>query len=129
MKIMKEHFLFIFSILFLMTLSSCQTKEERVIQKMESLSARIEKDGENFEKEDWDVALQEYQQLQKDAADCDFSSEQLRELGRVEYKLTAIMTREGAKSFGRGVGDALQNGNQVLKGVIDGINESFQGEK
>lgn len=129
MKIMKEHFLFIFSILFLMTLSSCQTKEERVIQKMESLSARIEKDGENFEKEDWDVALQEYQQLQKDAADCDFSSEQLRELGRVEYKLTATMTREGAKSFGRSIGDALQNSGQVIQGVLEGLSESIQSEE
>lgn len=126
---MKQPFLFILSILFLMPLSSCQTKEERVINKLESLAERIDCDGEKFEKEDWEVVLKEYQQLQTEAADCKFSSEQLQELGRVEGKLTAVITREGAKSLGRSVGDFLQNGSQVLQGVFDGMNESLQKEK
>ena len=113
----------------MLTLSSCQTKEERVISKMESLAERIDSDGESFEKEDWEAVLKEYQQLQTEAADCKFSSEQLQELGRVEGKLTAVITREGAKILGRSVGDFLQNGSQVLQGAFDGINESLQTEK
>jgi len=126
---MKPQFLFILSFLFLMTMSSCQSKEERVISKMESLAERIEKNAETYDTEDWEAVLQEYQQLQTEAADCDFSSEQLRELGHVEGKLAATMTRESAKSFGRSVGDLLQNGTQVLQGVFDGINESLHTEE
>ena len=126
---MKPQFLFILSFLFLMTMSSCQSKEERVISKMESLAERIEKNAETYDAEDWEAVLQEYQQLQTEASDCDFSSEQLRELGHVEGKLAATITRESAKSFGRSVGDLLQNGTQVLQGVFDGINESLHTEE
>ena len=58
-----------------------------------------------------------------------WTSEQLKELCRVEGKLTAVMTRESAKSFGRSIGDLLQNGKQVLQGVFDGINESLKTEE
>lgn len=126
---MKPQFLFILSFLFLMTMSSCQSKEERVISKMESLAERIEKNAETYDTEDWEAVLQEYQQLQTEAADCDFSSEQLRELGHVEGKLAATMTRESAKSFGRSIGDALQNSGQVIQGVLEGLSESIQSEE
>ena len=123
---MKLKSVFIIALLSALMLSSCQTKEERVISKMNNLAERIEKNAETYDTEDWEAVLKEYQQLQKEAANCKFSSEQLHELGRVEGKLTATMTRESAKSLGRNVGDILQNGSKVLHGVFDGINESLQ---
>lgn len=127
---MKAKGLLMLAVLICMVgLTSCQSKEERVISKMEGLAERIDRDGESFEKEDWEAILKEYQQLQTEAMDCEFSSEQLKELCRVEGKLTAVMTRESAKSFGRSIGDLLQNGKQVLQGVFDGINENLKTEE
>lgn len=96
---------------------------------MNNLSERIEKNAETYDAEDWEAVLKEYQQLQTEAMDCEFSSEQLKELGHVEGKLSAVMTRESAKSFGRSVGDALQNSGQVIQGVLEGLSESIQSEE
>ena len=43
----------------LLALSSCQSREEKVISKLDSLSERIEKDGRIFDADDWEEAIEE----------------------------------------------------------------------
>lgn len=121
---MKTKVLFVFAILFMaFTLTSCQTKEERFIGKMESLAERIDKNAETYDSEDWEAVLKEYAQLQEEAVKCDFTQEQYKELGRIEAKLTSVLTSEGAKSFGREFNSLLQNGKNFIDGFMQGITE------
>ena len=121
---MKTKLLSFFSILFIaLTLTSCQTREERVISKMETLSERIEKNADTFDSEDWEAVFKEYAQLQEQAAKCEFSEEQYKELGRIEAKLTSVLTSEGAKSFGRDFDNLLKNGKNFIDGFMQGITE------
>ena len=109
--------------LLAITLSSCQTKEERVISKMEALAERVEKNADTFDSEDWDAVFKEYAQLQEEATKCDFSHEQIKELGRIEGRLAAVLTAERAKSLGRDFGNILKSGKEFVDGFMEGLKE------
>lgn len=104
--------------------SSCQTKEERVINKFESLAERVNKNSETFSDKDWEGVLAEYEAIHKEAKECEFSDEQLREFGRVEGLLSGVMAIEGSKKLGRDLGKYVNKGKQVVEGFFEGISES-----
>lgn len=108
--------------------SSCQTKEERVINKFESLAKHIDKNSESFSDEDWEEILVEYKALHEEALECEFTSEQLRDFGRVDGLLTAVITREGSKKLGRDFGRYMNEGKQVIKGFIEGFTQGISSE-
>ena len=94
---MKRHlYLLVISIL-LCVLCSCQSKEEQVISGLEKLAAQIEQRADSFTDKDWEGIMTKYEELHEQALECDFSQEQLTELGRVEGKLTTIFAKEGSQ--------------------------------
>ena len=50
--------------LFVAFLTSCQTKEEKVINKMNALAERIENQTDSFTEEQWDAINDEFEALQ-----------------------------------------------------------------
>ena len=109
--------------------SSCETKEERVINKFKILAERVDKNSDAFSDEDWEEVLAEYEALHNEASDCDFTYEQLREFGRVDGLLTGVITREGSKKLGRDLGRYINEGKQVMKGFLEGFSEGISSEK
>ena len=127
---MKTNILSIISaILLTVSLSSCQSKEERVINKFEKLSERVEKEGQHFTADEWELALKEYETLHEEAGECDFTREQLEELGRVDGRLTAIMAKEGAKRIGSEMSNFLENGKTFMKGFMEGVRQGMESEE
>ena len=109
--------------------SSCETKEEHVINKFKILAERVDKNSDAFSDEDWEEVLAEYEALHNEASDCDFTYEQLRDFGRVDGLLTGVITREGSKKLGRDLGRYLNEGKEVMKGFIEGFSEGISSEK
>lgn len=121
---MKTKTLSIFAMLLLaFALTSCQTQEERVINKLGNLSERIEKGGNDLTSEDWEDILSEYEAIHEEALKCDFTQEQLKEFGRVDGQLSAAITREGAKKLGRDVAKFLDSGKNYMEGFLDGLGD------
>lgn len=115
---------FLAILLMVITLTSCQTQEEQVLGKMENLAERVEKNADNFDNEEWEAVFKEYAQLQEEATKCEFSQEQFKELGRIEAKLTATLTTERAKSYGRDFGNILNSGKDLVDGFIEGLSDA-----
>ena len=127
---MKTKTLSILAVLILaFALSSCQTKEKRIINKLENLSERVEKGGDDLTSEDWEDILSEYEAIHEEAMKCDFSQEQLKEFGRVDGQLSAAITREGAKKLGRDVAKFLDSGKNYMKGFLDGFGDVMKSEE
>ena len=110
-------------------MSSCQTqtKEEKVISKMKALAERVESNNDTYSDAEWDKVTNEFDALQKEAKECDFSADQLKDLAKVEAELTTAIAKQGAKRVGSDIKDAIEEGKEMLDGVIDGIKEGLGG--
>ena len=108
-------------------ISSCQTQtqEKKVISKMQALAERVENNKETYSDAEWDKVINEFNALQQQAKECEFSKEQLKDLAKVEAELTAAIAKQGAKRVGSDIKDAIDEGKEMLNGVIDGIKEGI----
>ena len=108
-------------------MSSCQTQtqEQKVIRKMQALAERVENNKETYSDAEWDKVINEFNALQQQAKECEFSKEQLKDLAKVEAELTAAIAKQGAKRVGSDIKDAINEGKEMLNGVIDGIKEGI----
>lgn len=126
--IKKHFFTIVFLIAILLSFSSCKSKEEKVISRLENLSERIDKNGHKFDAEDWVEAFEDLEDIHEDMEDCEFTQEELKKVGRADGRLTAIIAREGAKSLGREASSFLRNFSSFAKGFQEGAQENFKEE-
>lgn len=115
----------IISIVSLFGLSSCKPKEERVIDRINNLSEKIEKHGSSWDADDWADAMEELEDIHADIEDCDFTKEQLRKLGNVEGKLMGIIATEGAKSLKSTTEAFFEGAGSYIEGFKNGLQESY----
>ena len=108
-----------------LSLSSCKSREEKVISQLDNLAERIEKNGKDFDADDWAEALEDLEEIHENMEDCDFTKKELRVLGRKEGKLFAIITKEGAKAIGRGAADFLGQFGAFAKGFKEGAEDNL----
>ena len=113
------------TIVSICVLSSCKPKEERVIDRINNLSEKIEKHGSSWDADDWADALEELEDIHADIEECDFSKEQLRKLGNVEGKLMGIIAIEGAKSLKSTTESFFEGAGSYLKGFKNGLQDSY----
>ena len=104
------------------------------ISRLRSLCESIETDGSNFSKDDWEGVIAEYEDIQQELANSEFSQEELKEIGRLEArfyvkagsKLGGAYMR-GVKSEIEGIIEELDNTDfeQIMK--EEGLDELFEG--
>lgn len=100
----------------LLLLSSCKTSEERALNRLEKLSEKIEKYGNQWDADDWADAFEEIQDIHYDLQDCDLNKAQAEELGRIEARLTATIITRGARAMQISAPKFLENGASFLYG-------------
>ena len=110
-------------------MTSCQTKEEKVINKLKALAERVESKADSFTESQWENIYNEFESLQTQTKDCDFTAEQLKEVAKAEAELTAAIAKQKAKEVGNDIKDAINEGKEVLNGIFDGIKEGLGGDE
>ncbi len=106
-----------------LTLSSCCSREERVISRLESLCEEIE-EIDMFDEEAYEKYKEELKDIQKDAEDCKFSQEQQAKLIRLSGRFVSSI----ATKLPMALMNNLGNGSSVIKdvvGVIDSMIGTF----
>lgn len=106
-------------------MSSCQTQEEKVISKMQALSERVQGQSDSFTDSQWEDIYTEFESLQTQAKDCDFTAEQLKEVSAAEAELTAAIAKQKAKELGNDISDVINEGKEIVNGVIEGLKEGL----
>lgn len=104
-------------------LVSCKSPEEKVISKLDKLYEHLEKDGKNFNNEDWTDAVNELSTIHEKMKGCEFTPEQLREIGKKEGQISVIFIREGSKSLGKGLNDLIEGFGSYSKGYLEGSSD------
>ncbi len=111
--------------LLVVFMTSCKTKEEKVIHKLQALAERIENKGDSFDEADWDKVMTDLEAIQQQAKECEFSSEQLKELAKAETEVNAAIVKHGFKKAVKDFNDTIEEGAGVVNGILDGVKESF----
>lgn len=125
---MKVKFIITALVTSALCLTSCKSREEKVINKLDNLSERIERNGSKFDAEDWEEAIEDFADIHEEMQDCEFTKEQLRELGKKEGKVSAILAKEGSKALGREFKNFLGNFGAFAKGFKEGAEENVSEE-
>lgn len=105
------------------TLTACQSKEEKVISQLEDIAEQLEAKGDAMSEHEWDEALAEFESISKQISndELQFSDEQQKEVKHLQGKVLGEAAKHTASQIGKGIGDALKQGADVLKGIADGL--------
>ena len=89
-------------------LTSCQSKEEKVISQMESICKTVEKDS--FDIKDLDALQAKFDAVRETAKDCKFTDEQVKEVAKLEARFAKAVAKK-----------ALQRVGEAVEGVLEGL--------
>lgn len=89
-------------------LTSCQSKEEKVISQLESLCKTVEKDS--FSVDDIDAMQDKFDAVCEAAKECSFTNEQLKEVAKLETRFTKAIAKK-----------AIERVGSALEGIVDGL--------
>lgn len=101
-----------------LTMSSCQSKEEKVISQMREISKTVE--SEDFMVEDLQDIEKKYEDLLSQSAECNFSEEQLKEIGKIQAHIVKGITKQTTETMDNLLEDAMN--------VADGFLEEYNKE-
>ena len=108
------------------TLSSCQSREERIISRYESLCEEIEED-DDFDTDDMKEYTDQYNEIVNDSKGCSFTSEQQAQLAEITTRFVTVMTKKVSGSMINSAGDIMKVGvktmNGMIKGLVDGASD------
>lgn len=122
---MRKYFVIALFISITCSLTSCKTREERVIQRLSMLSEKIEKKGAHWDADQWADALEEMVDIHYDIEDCEFNKEQMESLGKVEGILTVTILNEGAKALNKSISDFKNGSGAFMKGFLQGMENNY----
>ena len=116
---MKKSALFILTavMLGLLNLTSCQSREEKTIERLESLSERVEENGNKFDVEEWNGIMKELEDISDDIDDCNFTSNQKEEVGRLQARFYKSILKNSPKI----ISDVLSSYGSYAKGLKEGL--------
>lgn len=127
MSIKKSHlFALVFVALFV---SSCQSREENAIDKLDTLVERVEKNGNGYNADDWKAVAKDLEAINKEMENYDYSKEELKEIGRKEGRIMVMMTQEAAKYLKNNYQSILEGVGSFVKGIKEGVESELDEEK
>ncbi len=127
MSIKKIH---LFAIVFVaLFISSCQSQEEKAIDKLDTLVERVEKNGNDYSADDWKAVVKDLEAINKEMENYDYSKEELKEIGRKEGRIMVMMTHEAAKYLKNNYQSILEGVGSFAKGIKEEVESELDEEK
>lgn len=116
---MKKLFVFLLMMGLASFMMSCTTPEEKSLRSLQELYQDLELNHENYTLEDWDKAQAEYELLSTQIKGYQYTDEQLVEIGRLQGKCAAYLTKGYFKRLERGIIQAAG----AIKGYMEGMEQ------
>lgn len=120
-----KHVIPVIVIVIALTMAACTSREQKVINGIKHLQERVEKNGAQFNEEQWGEVIDEYDALREESKRCDFTQSQLAELENAESALDGTIARQSPKELGREVGKIIKNGAEMLNDFVEGLKDGM----
>ena len=121
---MKRIYFYALVIMIGFILSGCKSREERVIERLDNLAEKIQNESSDWDIEQWQDVAKDFEDLNKEAEKCDFSEEQMKQLGEAEGRVIGAFYKEGSQFAGKMMEEYLRNAGNLIEGFQKGFDES-----
>ena len=118
---MKKITLLILTGILFSAITSCQSKEESVISKLQAISEQIEEKGDTMTDEDWNKLEKKNDELMKIVETCTFTDEQEEQLYIIESKIATQSIKQKGKDIGKSIKNLLKNSKGIVEGIKEGL--------
>ena len=98
----------------------CQNKQTP-IKKLETLDKTLTQKSNSFTTQDWENAIAEYEQIEKELSMYNYTDEELRMIGRIKGRLWAKISKEYLNTAAEGIDTYLK----MFEGALEGFMEEF----
>lgn len=105
--------------------SSCTSKEEKAVERMNELAETLQ-EVQNPNELDWEDLANEYAEIMNEANNCQFSKEERKEFFKQAGKVHAAMLKQSIKllpGIMESVTDAAEGYMEGLSGVLDELED------
>lgn len=129
---MKTNILVVFTlILSFCFLTSCKSKEDRVVGRIQSLQKEMQENAMNWDADDWADALEDLEDIYYYYTENmdKFTPEQNRNIGRALGNLAVTFIREGKRTLGNQFAAFLEQFLPFLRGFMEGVREEYDQEE
>lgn len=127
---MKKITSFLLVVVLTFSMSSCaKWQAKHQIHSLESLTEKVEKKGDSFTKQDWAEVSQEYDKICAKINQCEYTDEQLLEIGRLKGRFYAACTKHAFNAAGGLLNGFLQQASGAIDGFMEGMSESPEDNK
>ena len=118
---MKKITLLILTGILFSAITSCQSKEESVISKLQAISEQIEEKGDTMTDEDGNKLEKKHDELMKIVETCTFTDEQEEQLYKIESKIATQSIKQKGKDIGKSIKNLLKNSKGIVEGIKEGL--------
>lgn len=110
------------AVLMLALTTSCST-QQRAINQMRNLTYDIENHGEDFTPQDWQMAYEDYKQINQKIDNRKLTNDQRQEVGELKGRCVSKFAKCAVKSVVSGVTGAISEAAGIINGILDGLSQ------
>lgn len=125
-KVLVAAFVCLLSIFFL---NSCQSREEKVIDRLEILSEEVTKKGTEFTSDQWENTFQEIESIDNEIGKCNFTKSQLERIELLRGRITAVILKEKVRTLGSEMSTKVKQWGEYCKGFMQGLTGNLPDDK
>ena len=106
------------SLFIILCIVSCGGSSDP-ISRMEALASELVNNSTNYTIDDWELAVEEYEQIISEADDWQLSDEELNQLAKLEGKCYAYLVKGAAKMAEDKIDKQAELYNSALEGFLE----------
>ena len=102
---------------------SCIDEKKTTINDLEALTESLSSESADYTQEDWDIAENQYDLICEQLDQYDFTDAELKKIGRLKGKCTAILAKKTASDVVKSIHRMGKEAEGFIDGFADGLNQ------
>ena len=122
---MKKITSFLLVAVLALSMASCaKMQAKHQIRSLESLTEKVEKQGDSFTIQDWTEISQEYDEICAKMNQYEYTNEQKQEINRLKGRYYAVCSKKAIHSAGGILNGFIQQAGSAIDGFMEGMSDS-----
>ena len=112
----------LFTITIMLIIASCSDKKTDVLNDFEAFTEELVSNYKDYTQDDWDVAQNQFGQINEELEQYDYSDEELNRIGELKGQCFAVFAKHTASNLK----NTIQRVGKEVEGFLDGFTEGLK---